>query len=42
MNVNFGIIEPLDRKVRGKRNKNAEISERSLKIIDKYVSEGII
>ena len=33
MNVNFGIIEPLNKKVRGKRNKNAEISERALEII---------
>jgi methylenetetrahydrofolate--tRNA-(uracil-5-)-methyltransferase len=30
MNVNFGIIEPLGRRVKGKRNKNLEISERSL------------
>ena len=35
MNINFGIIEPLDKKIRGKRNKNAVISERSLEIIDK-------
>lgn len=35
MNVNFGIITPLDYRVRGKRNKNAEISARSLEIIDK-------
>ena len=34
MNVNFGIIESLGYKVRGKRNKNAEISKRSLEIID--------
>lgn len=33
MNVNFGIIEPLGKKVKGKRNKNAEISARSLEII---------
>ncbi len=30
MNVNFGIMEPLGYKVKGKRNKNAEISKRSL------------
>ncbi len=30
MNVNFGIIPPLDHRVRGKRNKNAEISQRAL------------
>ena len=34
MNVNFGIISPLERRVKGKRNKNAEISRRSLEIID--------
>lgn len=34
MNVNFGIIEPLGRKVRGKREKNLEISKRALEIID--------
>lgn len=34
MNVNFGIIAPLGYKVRGKRNKNAEISARSLEIVD--------
>lgn len=30
MNVNFGIIPPLGRKVKGKRNKNAELSQRGL------------
>lgn len=39
MNVNFGIIAPLGKKVRGKRNKNAEISARSLEIIEKYETE---
>lgn len=34
MNINFGIIAPLDHRVRGKRNKNAEISARSLAVID--------
>ena len=34
MNVNFGIMEPLGFRVRGKRNKNAELSRRALKIID--------
>lgn len=33
MNVNFGIIEPLNRKIRGKRDKNAAISARALEII---------
>ncbi len=35
MNVNFGIISPLGYRVRGKRNKNLEISQRSLGIIDR-------
>ena len=34
MNINFGIITPLGYRVKGKRNKNAEISKRSLEIID--------
>ena len=38
MNINFGIITPLGRKVKGKRNKNAEISARSLEIIDRIVN----
>ncbi len=33
MNVNYGIMEPLDHRVRGKRNKNAELSKRALEII---------
>ena len=42
MNINFGLITPLDHKVKGKRNKNAEISDRSLKIIDNIIAEGEI
>ena len=34
MNVNFGIMEPLGYKVKGKRNKNIAISERSLKLLE--------
>ena len=34
MNINFGIMPPLDHKVKGKRNKNAELSRRSLAIVD--------
>ena len=33
MNVNFGIISPLGYRVKGKRNKNAEISRRSLELL---------
>ena len=34
MNVNFGIIPPLGYRVKGKRNKNAELSKRALEILD--------
>ena len=33
MNVNYGIVTPLDHRVKGKRNKNAELSNRALEII---------
>lgn len=39
MNVNFGIIPPLDHRVKGKRNKNAELSRRSLAILDTMKEE---
>ena len=34
MNVNFGIMPPLDHRVKGKRNKNAELARRSLAVIE--------
>ena len=34
MNINFGIIPPLDHFVKGKRAKNAEISQRALAILE--------
>ena len=34
MNINFGIMPPLDHRVKGKRNKNAELSKRSLELVD--------
>ena len=37
MNINFGIITPLEYRVKGKRNKNAEISRRSLDIIERLI-----
>ncbi|WP_455582427.1 methylenetetrahydrofolate--tRNA-(uracil(54)-C(5))-methyltransferase (FADH(2)-oxidizing) TrmFO [Dysosmobacter sp.] len=39
MNINFGIIPPLDHHVKGKRNKNAELSRRSLDRIEKMKEE---
>ena len=34
MNINFGIMPPLGYKVKGKRNKNAELSRRALALLD--------
>ncbi len=34
MNINFGIIPQLGYRVKGKRNKNAELSQRSLQILE--------
>ena len=39
MNINFGIIPPLDHRVKGKRNKNAELSQRSLAVIEQIKEE---
>ena len=39
MNINFGIIPPLDHRVKGKRNKNAELSQRSLAIVEQIKEE---
>ena len=39
MNINFGIIPPLGYRVKGKRNKNAILSQRSLEIIDTLKEE---
>ena len=41
MNINFGIITPLGYRVKGKRNKNAEISARSLARIDELMKGEI-
>ena len=37
MNINFGLIPQLGYRVKGKRNKNAEISKRALEVLDKYL-----
>ena len=34
MNINFGLIPPLGVKVKGKRNKNAQISQRALEALE--------
>ncbi len=41
MNINFGIITPLGYRVKGKRNKNAEISKRSLEIIESLMNREV-
>ena len=41
MNINFGIIKSLDYRVRGKRNKNAEISKRALGILDELLKKEV-
>ena len=41
MNINFGIIAPLGYRVKGKRNKNAEISARALGIIDELMKKEV-
>ena len=42
MNVNFGIITPLGKKVRGKRGKNEEISQRSLALLAQMKEKGAL
>lgn len=42
MNINFGIIKPLEYRVKGKRNKNTEISKRSLDIIEKLKDREVL
>ncbi len=41
MNINFGIISPLGYRVKGKRNKNAEISARSLALLDEIMKQEV-
>ncbi|AUS96320.1 methylenetetrahydrofolate--tRNA-(uracil(54)-C(5))-methyltransferase (FADH(2)-oxidizing) TrmFO [Clostridium thermosuccinogenes] len=39
MNVNFGLMEKLDIKIKDKREKNRKISERALNVIDEIISK---
>ena len=41
MNVNFSIIEPLEKRIRKKAEKNLAIANRSLEVIDTLVAAGI-
>lgn len=36
MNINFGLLPPLERRIRGKREKNSLISQRALKVLEEY------
>lgn len=36
MNINFGLIAPLEERVKGKREKNLKISQRALALLEKY------
>lgn len=37
MNVNFGFMEPLDRRIRNKQEKNLAYSQRALQTIDSII-----
>ena len=41
MNINFGIIPPLDHRVKGKREKNTILSQRSLAVIEE-IKENVL
>jgi methylenetetrahydrofolate--tRNA-(uracil-5-)-methyltransferase len=41
MNVNFGIMEPLGYKVKGKQNKKEALSQRALYILDDFISNAL-
>lgn len=36
MNVNFGLLPPLERKIRDKKQKNLQLSQRSMQILQKF------
>ena len=40
MNINFGIIDPLEHRVKGKKEKNTAISMRALEEIDRWKEEN--
>jgi methylenetetrahydrofolate--tRNA-(uracil-5-)-methyltransferase len=42
MNVNYGIVEPLGYRVKGKANKNLAIANRALEQIDRVKEEGLL
>ena len=40
MNINFGLISPLPRKVRGKRERNLQISARALSALEDFITQN--
>ena len=40
MNANFGILEPLPQKVRGKRNRYEKLAENALAVLDKVILDN--
>ena len=41
MNINFGIMQPLGYRVKGKANKNLAIAQRALETLDTLLETGI-
>lgn len=41
MNVNFGIIAPLNQRIKGKAQKNLAIAQRALEVLDGVIDSGI-
>lgn len=39
MNINFGLIEPLAQRVRGRRERNLQLSKRALEVLDNFIDE---
>ena len=39
MNANFGIIKPLERKIKDKKEKYSEYAKRSLEILSKFTDK---
>ena len=41
MNINFGILEPLGYRVKGKANKNLAIAQRALGVLESLLASGV-
>lgn len=42
MNINFGLISPLEKRIKGKKEKNQRLSERALNTLDQYIEDNNI